>query len=296
MRHRYVTVAIILLFVALSALAPLLVVAENGNVVLLESLPNIGESGARAPNLGDYLDGLFKLALGVATGLAVVMIVIGGVEYMGSESVFKKDAGREKIQDALWGLLLALGAFLLLQTINPALVRFDIVNTLQRVTKEAGRPVPGAPVPGAPGPTSGGEAFLRQQLLNEGIAAVQPCDTGARPCADLTGLPQHAIDGLIGAKNACDLVVGRGTDDDGCGAIVVTGGSETIGHRTHGPGIPFVDVDDNNPNFNSWVMFRSDSSEETSAGIIYKHGNDEYLKESTHWHICYGQRCRIEGR
>jgi hypothetical protein len=171
MRHRYVTVAIILVFVALSALAPLLVVAENGNVVLLESLPNIGESGAQAPNLGDYLDGLFKLALGVATGLAVVMIVIGGVEYMGSESVFKKDAGREKIQDALWGLLLALGAFLLLQTINPALVRFDIVNTLQRVVDKAGEGVPPragctncvplpADIPTKPGICGGGRCQL----------------------------------------------------------------------------------------------------------------------------------------
>ncbi|MCI0619424.1 hypothetical protein L0Y40_00075 [Candidatus Wolfebacteria bacterium] len=298
MKHFFTILAVLLLLVTPAA-TPLITVAEeqgNTNVILLESLPGIGSAGEQAPNLGSYLDGIFKLALGIATGLAVLMIVIGGVEYMGSESIFKKDAGREKIQDALWGLLLALGAFLLLQTINPALVRFDIVNTLQRVTDQVGRQVP---PPGAPGgglPPTPLEAELRERLLGEGIGVVAPCNAGTRPCADLAGLPQQAIGGLIGAKNACDVVIGHGTDNNGCGAIIVTGGAETIGHLTHGPGIPFVDVDDNNGNFNSWVMFNADSSEDTSAGIIYKHGNNEYLKESMHWHICYGQPCQISGR
>lgn len=228
MKHFFTILAVLLLLVT-PATTPLITVAEeqgNTNVILLESLPGIGSAGEQAPNLGSYLDGIFKLALGIATGLAVVMIVIGGVEYMGSESIFKKDAGREKIQDALWGLLLALGAFLLLQTINPALVRFDIVNTLNRVIEKASEPPtaggPGAgctncvPVTGLPlkaGICGGGQCVLESGLIEslralnnflstEGIGwhiteAYPPTITHENAChrngtcvdANLTGLP-----------------------------------------------------------------------------------------------------------
>ena len=69
--------------------------------------------------LGGFLSQAFQFGLAIAAALAVIMIVWGGVEIMLSESVFKKEDGKKKIQDAIWGLLLALVSWLILYTINP---------------------------------------------------------------------------------------------------------------------------------------------------------------------------------
>lgn len=76
--------------------------------------------------LESYVPGMFKLLIGVAAALAVVMIVIGGIQYIGSESLWGKQDGKEKIQKAIWGLLLAIFAWLLLYSIDPRLTQFDL--------------------------------------------------------------------------------------------------------------------------------------------------------------------------
>lgn len=72
--------------------------------------------------LSKYLNQMFFIAIGLAGALAVVMIVINGILYMGDESVFGKTRARQRIVMAIGGLILALGAWVLLRTINPDLV------------------------------------------------------------------------------------------------------------------------------------------------------------------------------
>ncbi len=76
--------------------------------------------------LGTFLAQAFQFGLAIAAALAVIMIIWGGVEVMLSESVFSKAEGRKKIQDAIWGLLLALVSWLILFTINPDILKFQI--------------------------------------------------------------------------------------------------------------------------------------------------------------------------
>ena len=71
---------------------------------------------------GNYLNIMIKLIIGMAAVLAMVMITMGGVEYMSSELVSGKEAGKETIRNAIFGLLIALGAYLILNTINPQLL------------------------------------------------------------------------------------------------------------------------------------------------------------------------------
>lgn len=71
---------------------------------------------------GNYLNIMIKIIIGFAAVLAMVMIVVGGIEYMTSDLVSSKEAGKETITHAILGLLLALGAFLILNTINPKLL------------------------------------------------------------------------------------------------------------------------------------------------------------------------------
>ncbi len=76
--------------------------------------------------LGTFLGQAFQFGLAIAAALAVVMIVWGGVEIMLSESVFKKEDGKKKVQDAIWGLVLALVSWLILYTINPDILNFKL--------------------------------------------------------------------------------------------------------------------------------------------------------------------------
>lgn len=76
----------------------------------------------KTDNIGGYFNILFNIAIGLAGALAVIMIVIGGIQWMGEESIFGKAKGKERITMAVIGLLIALGAYALLNTINPDLL------------------------------------------------------------------------------------------------------------------------------------------------------------------------------
>ena len=104
--------------------------------------------------IGGYLNVMLKIFIGICAVLAVIMIVIGGMEYMTSELISNKEHGREKIRDAILGLLLALGAYTLLFTINPNLLNTDlktlstqeITVTLAEETETVGSAVTGGDV------------------------------------------------------------------------------------------------------------------------------------------------------
>lgn len=73
-----------------------------------------------------YIPGVFNLAIGIAGVLAVLMIIIGGVQYITTDAIQDKSDGKERIQNALWGLVLVLVSWILLYTINPKLTVFDL--------------------------------------------------------------------------------------------------------------------------------------------------------------------------
>jgi len=85
-------------------------------------LAPIGEFKEAPKNIGDYFNTIFKIVIGLCGALAVVMIVIGGVQYMGDESIFGKTEAKSKITSAIFGLIIALGSYALLNTINPDLL------------------------------------------------------------------------------------------------------------------------------------------------------------------------------
>ena len=104
-------------------------------------------------NLGTYLNLMIKIFIGICAVLSVVMIVVGGLEYMTSELVHNKEAGKEKILGAIFGLILALGAYTLLFTINPDLLESDVrPTTLETASTGAPGLSGGAPAvrPGTP--------------------------------------------------------------------------------------------------------------------------------------------------
>ncbi len=89
----------------------------------LSGLPGLPTS--QVPSIGEFINVIFRMAIGLGSVIAVLMIVIGGFEYLSTDVFQRKSAGREKIENALLGLGLLLGSSLLLGTINPDLLRLD---------------------------------------------------------------------------------------------------------------------------------------------------------------------------
>ncbi|MCI0479580.1 glucosaminidase domain-containing protein, partial [Candidatus Uhrbacteria bacterium] len=78
----------------------------------------------RIPWFAEYVAAGYRYLVGVAVIAAAVMIVYGGFKYILSSSGAGVQTGKEVIQDAIVGLLLVLGAFTILETVNPALTSF----------------------------------------------------------------------------------------------------------------------------------------------------------------------------
>lgn len=91
---------------------------------LLEPLPGLADSDN--VTLSSYLSWLFPFALTVTAVLAVIMIVIGGLQLAGGGSESLKTSGKKRIESAIYGLLLAVSAYLILNTINPNLVNMSL--------------------------------------------------------------------------------------------------------------------------------------------------------------------------
>ena len=73
-----------------------------------------------------YIDLLYATAISLAALLAVIKIVIAGAKYMFSDVITNKSEAKKDIQGALLGLLLILGAVILLNLINPQLTNTTI--------------------------------------------------------------------------------------------------------------------------------------------------------------------------
>lgn len=73
------------------------------------------------PDLGGFLKSLFTFLIVIAGLLAFIMIVRGGITYLTSDSFGEKGNGKQYIMNAIVGLVLALGAWVILNTINPDL-------------------------------------------------------------------------------------------------------------------------------------------------------------------------------
>lgn len=80
------------------------------------------------PNLTLFIQNIFKWGIVLAIVLAILFVILGAIQYMTTDAVFDKQEGKQKIMSALGGLILALVAWLILNEINPEILKinFDI--------------------------------------------------------------------------------------------------------------------------------------------------------------------------
>ena len=76
--------------------------------------------------VGPFFATLYKVGVTIAIALSIVMISFGGIRLATTDSVSGTEEGKKMVNAALAGLFLALFSYVLLYTINPALVSNNV--------------------------------------------------------------------------------------------------------------------------------------------------------------------------
>lgn len=110
----------------------------------LEPIPGV-TTGVNGTNLDfpTLLGNIYKIVITIGALFSVLMLTISGVRYMLSDVVTDKERAKKRITACLYGLVLIAASWLILNTINPQLVRFNlnpgtgVVNAPQAVAPAA---------------------------------------------------------------------------------------------------------------------------------------------------------------
>ena len=302
---------ILLTLILISLLIPNISNAQKYVPLVVDQIDQFNDL-QNTTDFGTFLNGLFLFGLAIAAVLAVVMIIYGGVLYMGSESVFNKGEGKSKIQAAIGGLILALVSWLILNTINP-----DIISSTGRfepspVTLPEGDF--GAGISGNFEPVQGGGTNSNyrgtqtdQEITDylkgssgewddnsnpqiEGLSAVS--GVILKDGASLVGVRQ---DSLIGVRN---LKIASGVTTP----ITITSGTDgkhATGTYSHANGYK-LDIGgrggaSTNPQFDAWMtstirsQIGSNPQNDTNYNITINGQKMIVRPESNHWDITFGK-------
>jgi len=99
--------------------APPAAYGAEGDFVPLVAIPNVNYA---TRSLGVYVNSAFNLIISLVAMLAVLRVITGGFKYMTTEAIGAKGDARETIQGAVFGLILLLGSWLILNTVNPQIL------------------------------------------------------------------------------------------------------------------------------------------------------------------------------
>jgi hypothetical protein len=83
----------------------------------------------RTTDLTSFLVDAVRVAIAASAALAVLMVIFGGLQYMSTDAFTGKSDARKRIEYALIGFLLVMISYLILRTINPALVDFSAISS-----------------------------------------------------------------------------------------------------------------------------------------------------------------------
>lgn len=123
----------------------------------LEPLPGAPQLFGDTDSFKKLLDAVFRMLIAAGALFAVVMITTNGVRYMLSDVVTDKGLAKKRIETSLWGLLLLITAWLILFTINPNLLKFNL--NLQTVTLPQQNTTT---IATNPSPTTAADEYARQ--------------------------------------------------------------------------------------------------------------------------------------
>jgi hypothetical protein len=105
---------------------PFFVFSAGLNYVPLQAVTIPGNKDLYGPDILEFLVNLYTFTIALAGALAVIKIVYAGIKYMLSDAFTDKGKAKDEIWASVIGLVVILGSYTLLSTINPALVKFNL--------------------------------------------------------------------------------------------------------------------------------------------------------------------------
>lgn len=150
--------------------------------VPLAPIPGLTEGGAATSgNLAEFFNNLYKYLIGLAAILAIIEIIWGGLEYSTQDSVSSKSNAKERIYNAIGGLILVLSPVLVFSIINPSILNLSL--SLPELDLTAPAVNYGTPKPVADATSSNGSAFKLYTCSDDGN-----CDAAITSCKNDGGI------------------------------------------------------------------------------------------------------------
>lgn len=255
---------------------------DTKEYTILEPLPG-QKAGEKVDVSGlSYFNILYNAALAITVTLAFVMIVLGGIQWsasMGSPGAIS-DA-KKRIYGALIGLVLAFVSWLILNTINTALVNPKL--PLAQITSTNGSGAVGA----GGGSTESTQAeAVRTSLEQQGVAFLPACSsTRTSNCVSLAGMRVDTINEILALNEQCK------SSGKFC-KVSITGGTENILHSdgaySHQGGYKFDADQGPNPALDklisSYPVVGIRASD--NATVHQAPNGTYYADEKSHWDAC----------
>lgn len=260
---------------------------------LLAPIPGMSEVISRDNQIGDYINTMFNIFLGLCAALAVIMIIIKGIQWMGTDSVFGKTEAKSEIASAIGGLLLALGAWALLNTINPDLLggRLDIKQVDITIDSDIHGDDPQTAQGGkyCKGKYAAGESWPDDKSTRD-LLTSKSIKINKANCKEGVGDKDPSCTSVYGLNTAKIIKL-----KEMCGAgceIEITGGTECWFHSSrteHVPGSSIVDLNfSNSPNLVKYIESgKKNTVKWTNGGTAAMFTKDgmKFVKESDHYHV-----------
>ncbi len=159
-------------------------------------------------SLPEYFNDVFTIVLSIGAILAVLRIAYAGYMYMGSADMWgNKQQAKEILGDAVIGLLLLFGIYLVLNQINPNLLNLDILKNIHHANATTCKSANCTGVYGSPDVTAETTASISSQPVagqycfqaNSGSAQVYGCLPTLNACLSASsrasGAAQQSITG-----------------------------------------------------------------------------------------------------
>lgn len=234
---------------------------------------------------GALVGRFYTIALGLAAAAALGVLIYGAILWTVSGAVSSKKDAMEWISGAIWGLILLLGAYLILYTINPDLVKLkgpEELFKMESMNLQSVPPTSVAPISHAATPSQGlSEQDARQELAESGIGVKGTCPLGqATGCVNLDGIKEgtlNEITSLVSEIGNDNIYVTAGTE--GCGTVHAVGTySHCNGYKTD------LRL---NTNLNNYITqnFQYTGTREDGAKMYKAPSGAIYSLEKDHWDV-----------
>ena len=300
----------------------------KSNYCLLEPLP-IGTSGKTfseynpaGTSAADYINLMIKVFIGIIGVLGAVMIVLGGIQYMTTDAVSKKEGGKEMITNSIFGLILALASWVILNTINPHLIEIHIdppKGVAVSVSFEDSAPKSGPATVTRNGQSVPIQSHCDQSSVDaadqdgveltdgaawDSVAAIHTNDDAIRSRLSTNGVSINAANCSTVGASSCTSVYKLGDSTiinlgkiraSACGSdtsckIMVTGGTECWLHATHQIGSGNVDLAATaslNLYITGQATFPNDGQRHSKDGFSFLAEKTGQTANTTgaHWHV-----------